>query len=108
MTTSIYRYFDVSSRAELCGLHLSMQRPESAVAPRLPATPPEALRGLTARQREVCAALATGASEAEAAKSLNLSYHTLHDHVKDLYRKLGVSSRAELIARLGRERGLSG
>jgi len=34
-----------------------------------------------------------------------LSFNTVHTHVKAVYRKLGVSSRAEALAR-ARERGL--
>ena len=49
-------------------------------------------------QRQVLRRLVQGASEKEAAASLNLSYHTVHAHVKQIYRQLGVRSRGELIA----------
>jgi hypothetical protein len=39
-----------------------------------------------------------GVSEKEAADGLNLSYHTVHTHVKQIYRELGVRSRGELVA----------
>ena len=31
-------------------------------------------------------------------RSLHLSYHTIHTHVKHIYKQLGVRSRAELMA----------
>jgi DNA-binding CsgD family transcriptional regulator len=43
--------------------------------------------------------LLEGHSEKEVATSLFLSPHTVHDHVKFLYRHFGVTSRAELLAK---------
>jgi DNA-binding CsgD family transcriptional regulator len=40
--------------------------------------------------------LAQGLSEAEIGKRIHRSPHTVHDHVKQIYRALGVSSRLEL------------
>jgi pSer/pThr/pTyr-binding forkhead associated (FHA) protein len=54
--------------------------------------------GLSDGQRHVLRLLVQGASEKEAAAALNLSYHTIHGHVKQIYRQLGVRSRGELIA----------
>jgi pSer/pThr/pTyr-binding forkhead associated (FHA) protein len=54
--------------------------------------------GLSDGQRHVLRLLVQGASEKEAAASLSLSYHTIHAHVKQIYRQLGVRSRGELIA----------
>jgi DNA-binding CsgD family transcriptional regulator len=53
--------------------------------------------GLSDGQRQVLRLLVQGASEKEAAASLNLSYHTVHAHVKQIYRQLEVRSRGELI-----------
>ena len=53
--------------------------------------------GLSDAQRQVLRLLVQGASEKEAAAALNLSYHTVHAHVKQIYRELGVRSRGELI-----------
>lgn len=44
-------------------------------------------------------ALLRGLSEKEVAAELGLSPHTVHEYVKALYRRLGVTSRAELFAR---------
>jgi DNA-binding CsgD family transcriptional regulator len=56
--------------------------------------------GATAREREVATLLARGLSRAEMAEALVLSPHTVEDHVKSLYEKLGVASRQELVARV--------
>ncbi len=56
--------------------------------------------GATAREREVATLLARGLSRAEMAEALVLSPHTVEDHVKSLYEKLGVGSRHELVARV--------
>jgi DNA-binding CsgD family transcriptional regulator len=51
------------------------------------------------REQQVLDLLTRGCSTKETAERLELSPHTVHDHVKSLHRKLGVSSRGELIAR---------
>lgn len=56
--------------------------------------------GATAREREVATLLARGLSRAEIADALVVSPHTVEDHVKHLYEKLGVASRQELVARV--------
>lgn len=56
--------------------------------------------GATAREREVATLLARGLSRAEIASALVVSAHTVEDHVKSLYEKLGVGSRQELVARI--------
>jgi len=61
------------------------------------------LTRLTLREQEVLEHLTIGKSVKEIAEDLGRSPHTVHDHVKSLHRKLGASSRGELIARaLGR------
>jgi LuxR family transcriptional regulator, maltose regulon positive regulatory protein len=50
--------------------------------------------------------LGGGLSEREIAGELVLSFHTVHSHVKSAYRKLGVSSRAEALARVREDGGL--
>jgi len=58
---------------------------------------------LSPRLRETGAALMTGASEKQIASQLGLSPHTTHHYVKTLYRRFGVSSRAEFMATVGVE-----
>jgi DNA-binding CsgD family transcriptional regulator len=53
---------------------------------------------LSPRQREILSKLTQGLSEKAIADALSLSPHTVHDHVKAVYRKYGVMSRAELLA----------
>jgi DNA-binding CsgD family transcriptional regulator len=54
---------------------------------------------LSPRQREVLELLRAGASEKEVAAALEVSTHTVHDHVKALHRAYRVRSRGELMAR---------
>jgi DNA-binding CsgD family transcriptional regulator len=55
---------------------------------------------LSAREQQVVAALARGVSTAEIATQLHLSPHTVRDHLKAIFAKVGVSSRGELVAEL--------
>ncbi|MCB1568311.1 MAG: response regulator transcription factor [Xanthomonadales bacterium] len=50
---------------------------------------------LTARESEVLVLIAKGLSVVEVAGMLNLSRHTVAGYLKDIYRKLAVSTRAE-------------
>ncbi len=59
---------------------------------------------LSPRQRQVLELLRSGASEKEVAAALEVSTHTVHDHVKALHRAYGVRSRGELMARAMRSR----
>jgi DNA-binding CsgD family transcriptional regulator len=53
---------------------------------------------LPPRVRQTLDCLLEGDSEKQVAARLGLSRHTVHQYVTDLYRRLGVSSRAELLA----------
>ena len=61
--------------------------------------PTEQTRWLTQREQMVLDHLTLGKSVRQIADDLGRSPHTVHDHVKGLHRKLGASSRGELIAR---------
>jgi DNA-binding NarL/FixJ family response regulator len=50
---------------------------------------------LTGREREVLVQLAHGVSISEIGALIGISRHTVSDHVKKIYRKLNISSRAE-------------
>jgi DNA-binding CsgD family transcriptional regulator len=54
---------------------------------------------LSPRQEQTLQYLLGGDSEKQVARKLKLSQHTVHVYVKALYRRFGVSSRAELLAR---------
>ncbi|WP_324644366.1 helix-turn-helix transcriptional regulator [Pseudarthrobacter sp. LT1] len=56
--------------------------------------------GVTARERDVCLEVLSGGSTAEIAGHLFISPHTVHDHLKSVFEKVGVGSRGELVARL--------
>ncbi|MFB9732971.1 helix-turn-helix transcriptional regulator [Ornithinimicrobium kibberense] len=61
------------------------------------------LHELTTREREVTCLLLTGMATADIARELWITPETLRGHVKAVFAKLGVGSRAELFARLSHE-----
>ena len=54
-------------------------------------------RGLSPREAEVLVYLARGFTPACIAKSLVLSISTVRTHVRNIYRKLGINKREELL-----------
>jgi DNA-binding NarL/FixJ family response regulator len=54
--------------------------------------------GLSARESELLPLLAEGLKNNEIAEALYLSVNTVKTHLKDLYRKLGASNRAQAVA----------
>jgi len=54
---------------------------------------------LTERELEILRLLAGPQSESDLAAELFVSFNTLHTHVRSIYRKLGVSSRADAVTR---------
>jgi DNA-binding NarL/FixJ family response regulator len=55
---------------------------------------------LTTREQQITQALARGLSNVEIAAELFLSAHTVRDHLKAIFAKVGVGSRGELVAKL--------
>jgi DNA-binding NarL/FixJ family response regulator len=55
------------------------------------------IRLLSAREVEVLRGLIEGRTEKEVAREMNLSPHTVHVHVKSIYKKLAVRRRAQLL-----------
>lgn len=53
---------------------------------------------LTPREQSLLRALLTGASEKEVAEQVNMTWRSAHRRIADVYRKLGVTTRAELMA----------
>jgi ATP/maltotriose-dependent transcriptional regulator MalT len=60
---------------------------------------PVAVDELSAREMDVLQMLPTALTEAEIGHELFISYHTVHSHVRTIYRKLGTSSRAQTVER---------
>jgi DNA-binding CsgD family transcriptional regulator len=58
---------------------------------------------LTSRQSQVLKLLSAGHGEKGVARELGLSRHTVHVHVKGMYRRLGVQTRSELFCKLLRQ-----
>lgn len=93
--------------ASLRGLRDGMPPLSSAIAVRMmeffsAPKPAPTDNPLTERERDVLVLIAKGMSVAEAADSLGISAHTARGYVKDIYRKLGISSRAEASLRASR------
>ncbi|MBQ9931590.1 MAG: helix-turn-helix transcriptional regulator [Firmicutes bacterium] len=59
------------------------------------------LRVLTKKEREVVDLICLGYSNGDIAKLLFISEHTVKDHTKKIYPKLGVHSRFELASLVG-------
>lgn len=68
------------------------------------ATEPSLVK-LSPRLRQTLACLAEGDTEKQVAARLGVSYPTVHQYVKNLYRRFGVRSRAELLAYLLKRAG---
>ena len=74
-------------------------RPDVArVAAHLGRAAPAPRGGPTARELEVLALVAKGRTNREIAVELNISEHTVRRHLQNLFRKVGVSSRAAATA----------
>ena len=67
--------------------------------------PPQALPELTEREREVLGLIAQGYNNAEIARQLFLSVKTVRNHVSNIFSKLQVADRAQVIIR-ARDAGL--
>lgn len=60
---------------------------------------------LTPREKDVLKAIATNFSEKDVADNLSLSPHTIHTHIKSIYKKLHVKSKTEAVLK-AKTRGL--
>lgn len=59
--------------------------------------------GLSPRQKEVLQLVVDGFDKPAIARRLHLSYHTVGNHVRNIYQKLHVSNRAQAVAKAIRE-----
>lgn len=55
--------------------------------------------GLSRREAELVRQLASGLDTTNAARALGISEHTIHDHLRSVFAKTGVHTRAALLAR---------
>ena len=93
--------------ADLCrfiGVQVGGVSPESLgippeTAPQTSALDPAIKTELSPRMEQTLQHLLNGDSEKQVARKLLLSQHTVHVYVKAIYRRYGVSSRGELLAK---------
>ncbi len=57
--------------------------------------------GLTNRELEITMLIYQGISTREISKKIHLSYHTVRNHLKNIYSKMGVSTRSEMLVWIG-------
>jgi DNA-binding NarL/FixJ family response regulator len=53
------------------------------------------MHNLTDREQTILTLIAKGLTKTEAAKKLNISAHTVSDHIRNIYQKLNINTRAE-------------
>jgi two-component system nitrate/nitrite response regulator NarL len=95
-----------ADRGEVCDTIVAVARGEVVLPPTIHSGLVEQIRvrggadepSLTAREREVLALIADGASAPEIGRRLHLSTGTVKTHLKNLYEKLDVSDRAAAVA----------
>lgn len=85
------------SQLDLAWRRMAAFRREGLPAPGVIALP-RALE-LSAREREILASLARGSTNRDIAQSLTISLFTVKNHMKRIFRKLGVSNRTQAAAR---------
>lgn len=56
--------------------------------------------GLSNREAQVARCIVNGCSQSDMANCLGISIHTVHTHLERLYRKLGVSSKCQVVVQL--------
>jgi DNA-binding CsgD family transcriptional regulator len=59
--------------------------------------------GLTGREIEICILIRDGFDNQEIASRLFISLHTVKNHVRHIYQKMGVHTRAQLVALLNKQ-----
>ena len=83
---------DLAGAARMVGLGMTVFAPTERASP----------NALSDREWEVLRLIAQGATNKEIAVQLFLSPHTVKDHARSLYRRLGARNRAEAIQRAQR------
>lgn len=105
--TQIEPFFLFTLRRRLAD-HEALPTAEANTVPEEASAPEEAdsdpLAVLTKKEREVAELICLGHTNADVAKLLFISEHTVKDHTKKIYPKMGVHSRLELAALVGKHR----
>jgi DNA-binding CsgD family transcriptional regulator len=78
----------IAAFCRMLGDQLMDDKPAPLIGPRL-----------SHRQRQTLELLLSGNAEKQIAAHLSISRHTVHVYVKSLYKRFGVCSRGELLAR---------
>ena len=81
------------------GAFMSPQIAKKVIESFLPRRP-ESNSEFTPRQREIIDALVIGKSYKQIAAMFGISFHTVNDHVRKIYKKLEVNTKAELIFKI--------
>jgi transcriptional regulator EpsA len=113
---SLYLFLDSRSRAELsaqrgfvalahllvCQIDLAWRRVAAVQLDDLPAAQPAARTrplALSDREREILSRLARGSTNSDIALALEISLYTVKNHLKRIFRKIGVTNRTQAAAR---------
>ena len=106
--TAIFLIYAVVTTGRACSIHVKNGKGSKDVgqaASELDAIEHLAQEGkLTPREREVLVELAAGHSSSYIAELLFISSNTARSHMKNIYKKLGVHSREELLTRIKSEK----
>ena len=78
----------------------SKEKPAAPASPSVPRQPPAGARlvKLTRREQEVAALVARGFTNRQIATELSISEYTVANHIANILKNLGVSSRAQITA----------
>ena len=94
-------FWRIGAELEICGITLGLIEPpeRGEILP--------ALRSLTRRESDVLWHLRRGARVPSIARRLQVSSSTVRNHLKSIFRKLGVRSQADLLEKLYSTPGLT-
>jgi transcriptional regulator EpsA len=117
---SLYLFLDSRSRAELyaqrgfvslahllvCQIDVAWRRVAAVQLDDLPAVQPAARTrplAVSDREREILSRLARGSTNSDIAQALEISLFTVKNHLKRIFRKIGVTNRTQAAARYNDE-----
>lgn len=82
--------------------------PAETAAKELPEAPDDLYEAnhISAREREVIGLIAEGKNNAEIAETLNISIYTVKRHINNIFKKLEIKSRFELLSKINNSKSL--